>query len=73
MAALRKNKENENIFFFLSACEQYGLKKTDLFQTVDLVDATNLSQVQSAIYKLGGQAQKQGFMGPVIGIKVKIY
>ena len=36
---------------------------------MDLVDGTNLAQVQATIYKLGGQAQKQGFDGPVIGVK----
>lgn len=69
LAALRQNKENENISFFLSACEQYGLNKQDLFQTVDLVDGTNLAQVQSTMYKLGGQCQKNGFTGPTIGIR----
>lgn len=69
LAALRKNKENENISFFLTGCEQYGLNKQDLFQTVDLVDGTNLSQVQATMYKLGGQAQKTGYEGPVIGVK----
>merc|ERR1712141_292664 len=69
LAALRQNKENENISFFLKACEQYGLNKADLFQTVDLVEAQNLAQVQTTLYKLGGQAQKVGFSGPVIGVK----
>merc|ERR1711953_172122 len=69
LAALRQNKENENISFFLNACEQYGLNKSDLFQTVDLVEAQNLAQVQTTLYKLGGQAQKSGFVGPVIGVK----
>jgi len=32
LAALRQNKENENISFFLQACEKYGLNKSDLFQ-----------------------------------------
>ena len=32
--ALRQNKENENISFFLKACEDYGLNKTDLFQVL---------------------------------------
>ena len=32
LAALRKNKENENIAFFLDGCEKYGLNKMDLFQ-----------------------------------------
>jgi len=69
LAALRQNKENENISFFLKACEDYGLNKTDLFQTVDLVEAQNLAQVQTTLYKMGGQAQKVGFSGPVIGVK----
>merc|ERR1711953_1466409 len=69
LAALRQNKENENISFFLSAAETYGCNKADLFQTVDLVDGTNLAQVQSTLYKVGGQAQKQGYTGPTIGIK----
>ena len=34
-----------------------------------MVDGTNLSQVQTTLYKLGGQAQKKGFNGPVIGVK----
>ena len=34
-----------------------------------MVDGTNLSQVQTTLYKLGGQAQKKGFAGPVIGVK----
>ena len=69
----------------MKACEQYGLNKADLFQvysisclynqahynikTVDLVEAQNLAQVQTTLYKLGGQAQKVGFSGPVIGVK----
>ncbi|CBY12189.1 unnamed protein product [Oikopleura dioica] len=69
LAALRQNKENENISFFLTAAEAYGCNKGDLFQTVDLVDGTNLAQVQSTLYKVGGQAQKQGYAGATIGIK----
>ena len=38
-------------------------------QTVDLVEAQNLAQVQTTLYKMGGQAQKVGFSGPVIGVK----
>ena len=40
-----------------------------LIQTVDLVEAQNLAQVQTTLYKMGGQAQKVGFSGPVIGVK----
>ena len=35
----------ENIGNFLSACELFGMKKTDLFQTVDLYEGTNIPQV----------------------------
>ena len=38
-------------------------------KTVDLVEAQNLAQVQTTLYKMGGQAQKVGFAGPVIGVK----
>jgi len=38
-------KKMENINNFLDACEQIGVKKIDLFQTVDLYEGQNLSQV----------------------------
>ena len=34
-----------------------------------MVESQNLAQVQTTLYKLGGQAQKKGFAGPVIGVK----
>jgi hypothetical protein len=70
MAALRMNKEYENISFFLKACNEYGIDKNDLFQTVDLYEGQNLAQVQMTIFKLGGMAKKKGFSGPTIGVKV---
>jgi len=70
MAALRMNKEYENISFFLSACTDYGIDKNDLFQTVDLYEGQNLPQVQMTIFKVGGMAKKKGFAGPAIGVKV---
>ena len=45
-------KMMENIGNFLSACEQYGLKKADIFQTVDLYEAENMPQVVNAIHAL---------------------
>ena len=36
----------ENIGNFLKACEDYGLTKMDLFQTVDLYEAKNIPQVK---------------------------
>ena len=38
-------KEMENINCFLSACEEIGVKKVDLFQTVDLYEGQNIPQV----------------------------
>ena len=38
----------ENIGTFLSGCEDYGLKKTDLFQTVDLYEAQNILLIRGS-------------------------
>jgi len=46
-------KQMENINNFLSACEKYGLSKTDLFQTVDLYEKQNMWQVILCLYALG--------------------
>ena len=35
----------ENIGNFLSACEAYGVPKSDMFQTVDLYEGQNIPQV----------------------------
>ena len=43
----------ENIGNFLSACESYGLKKDDMFQTVDLYEDQNIVQVLICISALG--------------------
>jgi Calponin len=43
-------KKMENINNFLDACEQIGVKKIDLFQTVDLYEGQNLSQVFAYFY-----------------------
>ena len=62
-------KQMENISNFLSACEAYGVSKTDLFQTVDLYENQNLWQVVCCIHALGRRAQANGFDGPVLGPK----
>jgi len=36
----------ENINNFLSGCEAIGVKKVDLFQTVDLFEGQNIPQVR---------------------------
>jgi len=46
-------KQMENINNFLSACEKYGLSKTDLFQTVDLFEQQNMWQVVLCLFALG--------------------
>jgi len=46
-------KEMENISNFLEAAEKYGVKKTDLFQTADLYDLSNILGVRNAIHALG--------------------
>ncbi|XP_064608057.1 myophilin-like isoform X2 [Liolophura sinensis] len=59
----------ENIGNFLTACENYGLVKTDLFQTVDLFEGQNMHQVVNTIQALGRKARTKGFNGPTIGPK----
>ena len=46
------NKEYENISFFLEAAVNYGVPRHNLFQTVDLADGSNLSQVQTGLYNV---------------------
>lgn len=70
-SAMRKNKEQENISFFLKAADDFGVQKTDLFQTVDLYEQQNMAQVLSTIYKLDSAAQKKGYStGATIGVKI---
>ena len=43
----------ENIGHFLNAAEELGCNKTDLFQTVDLYEKTNMWQVVCGIHAFG--------------------
>jgi len=64
-------KQMENIGNFLSGCESIGMKRHDLFQTVDLYEKKNMVQVVSALSSVGGYSQKvSGFRGPYIGVKM---
>ena len=56
-------KMMENIGNFLDACEKYGVKKLDLFQTVSLYEATNMTQVIDGIHALGRKAGQKGHRG----------
>jgi len=61
-------KEMENISNFLTACESFGCRRTDLFQTVDLYEAGNIPQVINGIQSLGRKAQSiPSFRGPYFG------
>ena len=62
-------KKMENIGNFLEAAGQYGLAKSDSFQTVDLYEAENMPQVINAIHALGRTAQKNGYRGKALGVK----
>ena len=46
-------KQMENIGNFLNAIEKYGVAKHDSFQTVDLYEGVNLTQVVMTIHALG--------------------
>ncbi|GFR84561.1 transgelin [Elysia marginata] len=59
----------ENIGKFLSACEDMGIHKHDMFQTADLFDKTNMPQVVNGIFALGRKAPKVGYTGPTLGPK----
>jgi len=64
-------KQMENIGNFLSAATaKLNIPANDLFQTVDLFEDKNMNQVVSGIHALGRGAQKIGFDGPVIGVKI---
>lgn len=43
----------ENIGKFLIGCEKYGVKKSDLFQSVDLFENQNMDSVIKGIVALG--------------------
>lgn len=60
-------KQMENINNFLTACEKYGVAKTDLFQTVDLYEKQNMWQVVLCLFALGRKAQINGYNGPALG------
>lgn len=63
-------KQRENLEMFLKGCKEYGLKAHDLFQVNDLYERKNLYMVVNCLFALGGLAQKKGYEGPTIGVKV---
>lgn len=49
-------KQMEQISLFLKAAEEYGVTKTDMFQTVDLFESKDLAAVQRTLMALGSLA-----------------
>ncbi|CAF1083182.1 unnamed protein product [Brachionus calyciflorus] len=60
----------ENVSNFCAAAAKYGVPDSELFQTVDLFEKKNIPQVTLAIHALGRYAQKNGFQGPTLGVKL---
>lgn len=60
-------KQMENISNFLTACENIGISKIDMFQTVDLYESQNIPQVVNGIFALGRKSRKIGYNGPTLG------
>jgi len=50
-------KQMENIGNFLGGCEAVGCIKSDIFQTVDLYEGTNVAAVVDGIHALGRKTQ----------------
>ena len=65
----RHHPLQENIGKFITAAQDYGVGESDIFTTVDLYEAKNMTQVVDGIHAVGRAAQKNGFQGPVIGAK----
>ncbi|ORY37820.1 hypothetical protein BCR33DRAFT_854571 [Rhizoclosmatium globosum] len=63
-------KQMENINSYLQAAEQMGIKRHELFQTVDLFEAKNMVQVIDSIYALSRCAESKGYQGQRIGPKL---
>lgn len=53
-------KQMEQISQFLTAAENYGVTKTDMFQTIDLWEGKDLAAVQRTLMALGSIAVTKG-------------
>lgn len=69
-AAMIAHQSNDKISRFLDACEANGMKKIDLFQSCDLADKINMSQVLNTIVALGRKSHSaEKYNGPTLGPK----
>jgi len=65
MQAFETSRQRERIGIFLSWVSQYGVATTCSFQTDQLYEETDLSQVVTCLSQLGVEAQsKPGYTGP---------
>lgn len=62
----------ENISIFLRGAEALGVPKYDLFQTVDLFEKKNMTQVIDSIFSLSRYGFKAG-TSPNVRIYIYIY
>jgi len=62
-------KQMENIQNFLHGAEDIGLLKADLFQTVDLYEASNINSVINGIHSLGRKVHDLPGNMPTLGPK----
>ncbi|KAI9250480.1 calponin homology domain-containing protein [Phascolomyces articulosus] len=60
----------ENISKFLAGAEKLGVPKHDLFQTVDLYEKKNMTQVVDSIFALSRYAHKAGTCSSYLGPKL---
>jgi len=60
----------ENIAAFQEACKRLGVRETDVFQTVDLWERRNVSQVTNCLSALGSVLQKTHPHLPQFGPRV---
>jgi len=61
----------ENIGNYLAAAASFGMKETDLFQTVDLYEKKNMTAVLNHLYALGRlSSHLPGYSGASIGPRV---
>jgi len=63
-------KQMENIGNYLEACTSLGMGANDSFQTVALYENQDMMAVLIQITSLGRIAQKIGFQGPTLGVKL---
>ena len=57
-------RQLDNTNVYLLACKNYGVREVDLFVSLDLHEANDLTQVISSIFALDRTAHKKGWNGP---------